>query len=52
MTPRQAIHILMLSPCYWRLNLSARKQLINEFCHSFATAWLPDSVLRKKSRAE
>nr|WP_321465719.1 hypothetical protein [uncultured Desulfobulbus sp.] len=48
MTPRQAIRILMLSPCYWLMNLAARKQLVNEFCRSFATAWLPDSVLRKK----
>ncbi len=48
MTPKQAIQILMLSPCYWRLNLSARKQLIQEFRRSFATAWLP-SLSRNKS---
>ncbi|MGD9949463.1 MAG: hypothetical protein AB7U29_13450 [Desulfobulbus sp.] len=51
MTPRQAIRILMLSPCYWRLNLPARKQLIDEFRRNFAMAWLPDTVLQKKSSA-
>ena len=35
MTPQQAIHILMLSPCYWLLNLSARKQLVREYCASY-----------------
>lgn len=38
MTPKQAIHILMLSPCYWLLNLSARKQLARDFCASFDAA--------------
>lgn len=35
MKQQQAIHILMLSPCYWLLNLSARKELIREFCASY-----------------
>ena len=35
MTLKQAIHILMLSPCYWLLDLAARKQLIREYCASF-----------------
>ena len=35
MTPKQAIQILMLSPCYWRLNLPARKQLIHDYCATF-----------------
>ncbi|MBM9613095.1 hypothetical protein JWJ90_02215 [Desulfobulbus rhabdoformis] len=48
MTPRQAIRILMLSPCYWLLSLAERKQLIHEFCRSFSAAWVPESVLRKK----
>lgn len=39
MTPKQAIHILMLSPCYWRLNLSARKQLVREYCASYEEVW-------------
>lgn len=39
MTPKQAIHILMLSPCYWRLDLSARKQLIREYCASYEAVW-------------
>ena len=38
MTPKQAIHILMLSPCYWMINLSARKQLVRDYCAFFA-AW-------------
>ncbi len=32
MTPRQAIRILMLSPIYFRLDLPARKVLVDEFC--------------------
>jgi hypothetical protein len=36
MTPKQAIHILMLSPCYWLLKLPARKQLIRDYCTAFA----------------
>jgi len=43
MTPKQAIHILMLSPCYWLLTLSARKQLVREYCAAFA-AWQPCAV--------
>ena len=39
MTPKQAIHILMLSPCYWLFNLSARKQLIQEYCATYETIW-------------
>ncbi|MBV5317844.1 MAG: hypothetical protein JZU50_08535 [Desulfobulbaceae bacterium] len=35
MTLKLAIHILMLSPCYWLLDLSARKQLVREYCASF-----------------
>lgn len=50
MTPKQAIQILMLSPCYWRLNLSARKQLIQEFRRSFATARLPTSSKHKSEK--
>lgn len=46
MTPRQAIHILMLSPCYWLLNLPARKQLIIEFCRSYARVGLPAPTTR------
>lgn len=33
--PRQAIHILMLSPCYWLLNLAARKTLVQEYCTTY-----------------
>ena len=35
MTPKQAIRILMLSPCYWRLDLPARKRLVHDYCISF-----------------
>nr|WP_320010850.1 hypothetical protein [uncultured Desulfobulbus sp.] len=48
MTPRQALRILMLSPCYWLMSLADRKRLIRDFCSSFASAWFPESVLRKK----
>lgn len=32
MTPQNAIRILMQSPFYFKLELSARKLLIKEFC--------------------
>jgi hypothetical protein len=48
MTPQQAIHILMLSPCYWLLNLPERKQLVHDYCAAFAAAWHPSPVLLKK----
>ncbi|WP_153306515.1 hypothetical protein [Desulfogranum japonicum] len=35
MTPKEAIKILMLSPCYWLLDVRARKKLINEFCATY-----------------
>lgn len=35
MSPRQAIHILMLSPIYFRLRLSQRWQLVQEYCQLF-----------------
>ena len=50
MTPKQAIHILMLSPCYWRLNLSARKQLVREYCAAFEAVWQRHSLEPKKNR--
>jgi hypothetical protein len=36
MTPREAIRILMLSPLYFRLDLEARKILVQEFCSKIA----------------
>ena len=50
MTPQQAIHILMLSPCYWRLNLSARKQLVREYCASYEAVPQVQARERKKDR--
>ena len=50
MTPKQAIHILMLSPCYWLLNLSARKQLVREYCASFDALWRLQAGEQKKVR--
>ena len=35
MNQQQAIRILMLSPCYWLLDPSARRELIREFCASY-----------------
>ncbi len=32
MTRQEAIRILMLSPIYFRMTLSDRKELIREFC--------------------
>ena len=50
MTPKQAIRILMLSPCYWLLNLSARKQLIREYCASYEAVWQQLAMRRNKDR--
>lgn len=38
MTARKAIHVLMQSPFYFRLELAARKLLIREFCASHNAA--------------
>ncbi|MFP7754314.1 hypothetical protein ACLG6S_06590 [Thermodesulfobacteriota bacterium B35] len=35
MTFQEAIRILMLSPCYWRLQPRARMVLVREYCASF-----------------
>ncbi len=35
MNPRQAIRILMLSPCYWMLKVPARKILVEEYCATY-----------------
>ncbi|MDH5299258.1 MAG: hypothetical protein OEV91_09595 [Desulfobulbaceae bacterium] len=32
MTPQQAIRILMLSPFYYKMDLTSRVMLIHEFC--------------------
>ncbi|MFP7754850.1 hypothetical protein ACLG6S_09380 [Thermodesulfobacteriota bacterium B35] len=32
MSPREAIHILMLSPIYFRLSTVQRWQLVQEYC--------------------
>ncbi len=34
MSPRDAIHILILSPIYFRLTLSQRLQLVREYCRA------------------
>ncbi len=34
MSPRDAIHILILSPIYFRLTLTQRLQLVREYCRS------------------
>lgn len=38
MSPQQAIRILMLSPCYWMLNVPARKILVKEYCAAHVIA--------------
>jgi len=35
MRPREAVRILMLSPVYFRLNLSQRWRLVCEYCRKF-----------------
>jgi hypothetical protein len=34
MSPRDAIHILILSPIYFRLTLRQRLQLVREYCRT------------------
>jgi hypothetical protein len=48
MTRKQAIHILMLSPCYWLLDLSARNQLIREYRASFEAICCRNSDSEKR----
>jgi len=36
MNTQQAVRILMLSPCYWLLDLRARRELVREFCNRYA----------------
>lgn len=36
MTRQEAIRVLMLSPIYFRLSPTDRKELIREYCISFA----------------
>ncbi len=36
MTPQEAIRVLMMSPFYYKLDLSARVLLIHEFCAIYA----------------
>lgn len=50
MTAKQAIRILMLSPCYWRLDLAARKQLVREYCMTFQSL-SPPAVSRAENRS-
>ncbi len=34
MSPRDAIHILILSPIYFRLSLRQRLELVREYCRT------------------
>lgn len=36
MNPRRAIRILMLSPIYFRLSVSQRRELVMEYCQLFS----------------
>lgn len=38
MTVKEVIQLLMKSPFYFRLSLSQRRQMVNEFCKLYATA--------------
>lgn len=50
MKPQEAIGILMLSPCYWRLKLSARKELVREFMASYSAINLSLTATPNKKR--
>jgi hypothetical protein len=36
MTKKEALHILMMSPIYFRLPLQDRRNLLDEFCRAYA----------------
>ena len=36
MKPQEAISILMLSPCYWRMKVIERRELLKDFLASYA----------------
>lgn len=36
MKPQEAISILMLSPCYWRMKIPQRLELLKEYLASYA----------------
>jgi hypothetical protein len=49
MKTQEAIRILMLSPCYWRLKLPDRKELVREFMVSYsALEWSFESAVNRK----
>lgn len=52
MKTQEAISILMLSPCYWQMTLSERRELVREFLASYAavtesSATTPDQKTRE-----
>jgi len=48
MKPQEAVSILMLSPCYWLLQLPQRKQLLQEFLANYDKIYLPKSFSTKQ----
>jgi hypothetical protein len=48
MKTQEAMGILMLSPCYWRMRLPQRKELIREFMASYSAIDLAISPLQNK----
>ena len=52
MKPQEAISILMLSPCYWRLKLADRKELVREFMANYATLEMPFESDQRKRKTD
>jgi hypothetical protein len=52
MKTQEAISILMLSPCYWRMKISERRELIKEFLASYATVTMSLISLSSKKRQD
>lgn len=52
MKPQEAVGILMLSPCYWLMKVSERRELIKEFLASYATIIIPFTFQSRKRKGD
>jgi hypothetical protein len=52
MKTQEAISILMLSPCYWRMNLAERRELVREFLASYAAIAMSFTCVGSKKKED
>jgi len=50
MKPQEAVSILMLSPCYWRMKISERRDLLKEFLASYSSVIVTLSLSANKRK--